>query len=317
MTIAIRRYTNEMRPAWDDFVRSSKNGTFLFCRDYLEYHRDRFDDYSLVVLDGERIVALLPANRVDDELQSHGGLTYGGFVTSETMTTPLMLELFAALGDYLREAGFRSVYYKTIPAIYHAVPAEEDLYALFIGQAALVRRDVLSVVRMARRPKLQERRRRGDAKAARAGVKVARSDDWPAYWALLSDHLQQRFATAPVHSLAEIFYLQGAFPANILLYAAWLDEEMVAGVVIYLSAEVAHVQYIASSAKGRDLHALDRLFVQLIDEPAIQRRYFDFGISNEQQGRVLNRGLIEQKEGFGGRAVAHDFYRIDLDAARQ
>ena len=41
------------------------------------------------------------------------------------------------------------------------------------------------------------------------------------------------------------------------------------------------------------------------------RRYFDFGISNEDGGRYLNRGLAAQKEGFGGRAVVHDFYEVD------
>ena len=33
-------------------------------------------------------------------------------------------------------------------------------------------------------------------------------------------------------------------------------------------------------------------------------------------GRVINTGLIDQKEGFGARSVAHDHYRIDLTAVR-
>ncbi|WP_159006598.1 GNAT family N-acetyltransferase [Bradyrhizobium sp. S69] len=313
MTIDIRLYSGELRLAWDSFVATSKNGTFLFCRDYVEYHRDRFVDHSLVVFDGQRILALLPANRVDDQLHSHGGLTYGGFITSEAMTTQLMLQIFEAVSIYLRDAGIRSIHYKTIPSIYHSVPAEEDRYALFIANASLYRRDVLSVVRMSRRPKLQERRRRGVAKAERAGVTVGESDDWVGYWSLLSGHLESRFATKPVHSLQEIRYLKGAFPGNIALYTASLGDELLAGVVIYFSTEVAHAQYIASSERGRELHALDWLFVHLLSHACGQRSCFDFGISNEQQGRILNRGLIAQKEGFGGRAVAQDFYRIDLD----
>lgn len=315
MAIAFRRYSGEHREVWDDFVRSSKNGTFLFLRDYMDYHRDRFVDHSLMAVVDDRLLALLPANQVGEELHSHGGLTYGGFVTSEAMTAPLMIEIVEALVAELSRTGIRALLYKTIPSIYHALPADEDLYALFRADASLYRRDVLSVVRMAQRPKLQDRRRRGATKATRAGVAIAPSQDWPAYWAMLSDHLAQRFETKPVHALAEIEALSRAFPDNIKLHAAFAGEEMIAGVVLYLSTQVTHVQYIASSAKGRDMHALDLLFASLLDGVAQQRRYFDFGISNEQQGRFLNRGLIEQKEGFGGRAVAHDFYRLDIPAS--
>ena len=75
---------------------------------------------------------------------------------------------------------------------------------------------------------------------------------------------------------------------------------------------VAHVQYIASSLRGRELGALDRLFLDLLAGVFRDKPFFDFGRSCEQEGRLLNRGLIEQKEGFGARALVQDFYRIAL-----
>ena len=44
----------------------------------MDYHKDRFEDYSLMVFKDEKLVAVLPANRVEDKLFSHQGLTYGG-----------------------------------------------------------------------------------------------------------------------------------------------------------------------------------------------------------------------------------------------
>jgi hypothetical protein len=307
----IERYEARHKPEWDAFVRGSKNGTFLFVRDFMDYHGDRFADHSLVVRNQGATVALLPANRAGDELHSHQGLTYGGFVVADSMTTPGMVDVFQALLRYLRGAGIRRLHYKAIPSIYHRMPAEEDRYALFLAEAALSRRDVLTVIPLGRRGPVQSRRRRGAASAAKAGVVVREATDWKSYWALLTEHLRDRYGVSPVHSVEEIELLHGRFPQHIRLFEAALDSEVLAGVVIFESAMVAHVQYIAASERGRDAGALDGLFEHLIEQEFRAKPYFDFGISNEQQGRHLNRGLIEQKEGFGGRAVVHDFYMIE------
>jgi lipid II:glycine glycyltransferase (peptidoglycan interpeptide bridge formation enzyme) len=41
-------------------------------------------------------------------------------------------------------------------------------------------------------------------------------------------------------------------------------------------------------------------------------RFFDFGISNENSGKVLNEGLYGFKSEFGCGGVVHEFYEIDL-----
>ena len=315
MALTVRAYDPASRERWDEFVRDSKNGTFLFLRGYMDYHRDRFHDHSLLIEDGKELVAVLPANRAGDDVHSHQGLTYGGLVTSRHMTTPLMVDVFAVLLEHLRATGARRLFYKTMPGIYHRLPAEEDRYALFLANAQLHRRDVLSVLPNGHSAARQTRRSRGAAKAAKLGVTIAKSDDWAAYWTLLAATLDARHGARPVHDLGEITRLRNLFPDNIALHAASLGDEMLAGVVVYESTMVAHVQYIAASERGRETGALDRLFLTLLDEVYPAKPFFDFGISNEQDGRVLNRGLIEQKEGFGARAVVHDFYRIDLQTA--
>jgi hypothetical protein len=311
-SITIDPYAPDRQEEWDRFVFGSKNGTFLLQRGYMDYHAHRFEDCSLMVRADGDLVALLPAHAVQAQLHSHQGLTYGGFIVSSRMTTPLMLDVFAAAVDEMRRRWFTTAVYKTIPHIYHRLPAEEDRYALFRANAMLYRRDLLSTIDMLRRPQPQERRRRGAAKAARAGVEVAESSDWRGYWTLLEAHLQNRHGVSPVHSLEEILLLHSRFPRNIRLFTAKLKGALVGGSVIYETDEVAHLQYAASNADGFALGALDRLFFHLLDEVFAGKRWFDFGNSTEQQGRWLNDGLIEQKEGFGGRAVAHDYYTLNI-----
>jgi hypothetical protein len=315
MTLRVRRYSADEAQKWNEFLARSKNGTFLFNRGYMDYHSERFHDRSYIVerggAEGE-LVAVIPANVSGDNLYSHQGLTYGGFIVGSEMTTPLMLEVFDEARRCWRAEGFKKLHYKTIPSIYCRLPAEEDRYALFRQGAQLVRRDVLSVVLPATRPPVQERRRRGLKKAQKAGVEVVSGDAFSEFWMVLESNLRERHGAAPVHSLDEIMLLRERFSENISLYEARITGRIVAGVVTYEEACVCHVQYIASTEEARNCSALDAVFTFLMERARVKGLIFDFGISNEDGGKILNQGLIEQKEGYGARAIAHDFYDLEL-----
>jgi hypothetical protein len=315
-TLTIQDYTERDGARWDAFVAQSKNGTFLFNRDYMEHHADRYPDASLVATDDSGTVrGLLPATRVGDELSSHAGLTYGGFVTDERMTVELMLELFQAAMRHLSAAGVSRLTYKAVPHIYHRAPAEEDLYALTVNGAELYRRDVSSVIDYQADVDWEARRRRREKKAAaarRAGIEVRETHDYAAFWEVLASNLDRRHNLQPVHSAAELEGLAGHFPDHIRLYGAYRGSELEAGAVVYISPRVCHVQYSASSVDGRKLRALDLVHAHIIDAFHTRARYYDFGISTEQEGHVLNPGLIEYKQQFGARTVVQDFYRLSI-----
>jgi len=312
-TMRIELYDGSQEKEWNDFVRKSKNGTFLFLRGYMDYHRDRFEDHSLLIWnDKADLIALLPANKRGDTLISHEGLTYGGFVADETMRTPKMLELFEQTLAFLKEHSFTRLIYKTIPHIYHAIPAEEDRYALFLCNAAVLRRGALAVVSSASHPEFQERRSRAIRKAVAGGLVVRLSGDFGAYWCILTDALMRTYGTLPVHNRQEIDLLHSSFPDNIKLFACFKADTILAGVVVYESNRVARAQYIATSEEGKASGALDLAFHYLLTEVYHRKPFFDFGTSDEEDGRRLNRGLIDQKEGFGARAVMHDHYEIRL-----
>jgi hypothetical protein len=310
----VARYDGDSEAAWDQFVRAGKNGTFLLLRGYMDYHRDRFADHSLLVHEGGQLAAVLPAHADGTRLVSHGGLTYGGFVCGPEMKAARMLRVFEAAAAYLRERGFTRWDYKTVPYIYHRQPAEEDRYALFLAGAQLIRRDVLAVLGRPDRLPYRSDRVQAMRKARKGGLAVCEEDDPAAFWEVLGDNLRQRHGVAPVHSLAEIRLLRGRFPGHIRLCTCRQGAELLGGAVVYETATVAHVQYIASTEAGRRQGALDLLFDELLTGPYADWPYFDFGDSNEDGGRRLNRGLLDHKEGFGARAVAHDHYTIDLAA---
>ncbi|RYZ77824.1 MAG: GNAT family N-acetyltransferase [Proteobacteria bacterium] len=306
-------YSPEKQNEWNAFVETSKNGIFMFNRGFMDYHSDRFEDRSLMFYDDcDKLVAILPANIRGDVLHAHQGLTFGGFVVDSSLRAGQMLAIFDELLSWMRASKLSKLIYKAIPYTYHRMPAEEDLYALFRSGAEQIRVDVSTTVSQRERVKMSDLRKRGAKKAAKSGVTVQQSQRFADYMTVLTDTLQAQHGTKPVHTTEEILLLVSRFPEQIKLFTAERDSEILAGVLIFEYPRLAHAQYIAASAAGREVGALDAVFVNLLDHTYLSKDYFDFGISTEEQGRVLNDGLIHQKEGFGGRAVCHKFFELKV-----
>ncbi len=313
MMMKIVRYTHIYKSQWDDFVNASKNGTFLHLRDYMDYHSDRFDDFSLMCVDDKNnLLAVLPANRCGSTLYSHQGLTYGGWLTSKKgVTATTMLEIWAQMNSFLDENGIDRFIYKSIPHIYHRYPAEEDLYAIFRNGGQILSTLISTTLPLDdTRLRFNENARRGIKKAKSNGVVVSVSHDFEQFWGVLEQMLKEQYNTSPVHSLEEIKLLHSRFPENIKLYVATHNGDIVAGTVIFYTYTVAHAQYIAASPLGKRLNALPLIFDYIINSECGGCRYFDFGTSNENGGRYLNDGLIIQKCGMGGRGVAYNTFEL-------
>jgi len=299
-------YTN-----WNAFIGQAKNATFLFHRDFMDYHSDRFQDYSLVVLDGEKWMAVLPANAVGQEVFSHQGLTYGGLVYNEKLKLASVIAVFKSVLSFLNANKIEKLQIKLLPSIYHQKPAEELNYALFLANAQLTRRDTLSVIDLSKPFSLSKIRNRGVKNGLNNGLIIKEVDDFEDFWKeILIPNLAQKHQAKPVHSLEEIIKLKLLFPENIRQFNVYENGVIVAGTTIFETSTVAHSQYISGKEDKNELGGLDLLFQHLISETFKNIRFFDFGISNENQGRKLNDGLSYWKESFGASTIVHDFYEV-------
>ena len=312
MQINLYQCGSQQFEEWNEFVAKSKNGTFLFDRRFMDYHANRFQDYSLMFYDNDRLQAVMPAHVNGDTLVSHGGLTYGGLVMGPGIKAVQVCELFRELNEVLSH-GFRRVVYKAVPWIYHQQPAEEDLYALTsVCHARLIIRDISSVIIGDRKMRFSGSRKDGIRKARRQGLIVKESADFAAFWQILNENLTGKYGVRPVHSAAELELLHSRFPDKIKLYIVFDGEMLVGGTVLFLTPQVLHVQYISATHEGKACGAIDLLFYHLINTVYSDYRYIDFGKSTSSDSADLNENLIFQKEGFGARAVCYDTYEWTL-----
>lgn len=310
--INIRRYTSEDNVLWNQLVNGSRNGMFMFNRNYMDYHADRYEDYSLMFFKENELISVLPAslhNRI--EVRSHGGLTFGGLISAYAIKQQTMGECFEELIKYLRNNKIERLIYKPIPYIYHSFPCQEDLYMLWRNNAVVYRRDVSTVIDLTNDIiKLPKGRKAQISRAKREGIVVEKSTDFHTFIALENQVLEKHHQTKAVHTAEELQLLHSRFPEQICLYAAMYKNEMVAGVLLYVYDNLVHTQYMGSSDFSRENGGLDLIIATIIDEYKGKKQYLDFGISTVDAGWTLNMGLVSQKESFGGRSVMYDFYEL-------
>ncbi len=306
----VKKYTPDKKQEWDDFIKKSKNGSFLFQRDFMDYHQDRFIDFSLMIYRDKKLIGLLPANQKGAEVYAHQGLTYGDWVLSRKTKFEKTLEGFKALLQFLTKSGVKALYIKPVPAIYHNYPSGEISYLLSLLKADLVKREFSGAVYMPDRVKMQYSRRRGFKIAQKHQLKIEKEQQFKNFWEeILIPNLKLRHDATPVHSLVEIEHLAQKFPQHIHQYNVYKDEKIIGGTTIFETDRVAHTQYIAAGKNRQTYRTLDFLFHELITKEFKHKTYFDFGTSNENHR--LNRGLLYWKESFGARGVNYDTYRLN------
>lgn len=310
----IEAYESTHASAWNSFVASSANGSFLFDRNFMEYHADRFTDASLIILDDTEIVGLLPASISGAIVTSHGGLTYGGLVLGQSRaSSEAVYTTLSEVCNQLKSAGAQSFIYKSLPHMYHKEPSEADLHALFRLGAKLTRRDLSSAIAPSMALRMRKGRKALVQRAKKvAGLHIAVGYDWAVFHCLLKNRLKEKYQTYPVHSPSELEMLQALFPQNIELIAASLNGKMIAGCVVFESECVVHAQYLATDDEAREIGAMDLLLSQIIETALDKSKWFDFGISTTDGGQILNAALASYKEGFGAKSVVYDWYRIDF-----
>lgn len=315
--IVARRYCAGDKCLWNDFVSRSKNGTFLFMRDYMDYHSDRFVDHSLLFFDESgKLLALLPANIKDGTLYSHQGLTYGGLVLGYKTCITDATKLMSALVGYCKANNIKELVYKVVPTIYHKLPSQEDEYALWQAGAEILECNISSTTDLTTTLCKPTSKRGG---VYRSFIQKGYTIDWNAsldeYWPILECHLKEKFNANPVHSLEEMQLLQSRFPENIKCFMVRNPQGIAeGGVVVYINEPVVHLQYSAMTLEGARNNSLTCLlyavFLYCKEHPEFC--YFDLGTSNEEDGHILNTGLEFWKSTFGGRGVAYKYYKLTM-----
>ena len=315
MSLDIRLFRPEDTLNWDIFCENALQGTFLHTRKFLSYHQNRFIDCSLIITDQDKWLGIFPAALNPEnphQVISHPGITYGGFLHNGGLKGETMINTLYLVNDFYSKLGYKSLIYKVTPSFYHRSPAQDDLYGLFRVNANKIRCDLSSTIDLRSRLQLTKGRRWGINKAKKSGITIVNDPQFTKdFWEILSENLSEKYGVKPVHTLTEIKFLIERFPKEIRCICSIYNGSVVAGTILFVTDQVIHTQYIASNSVGRELSALDAVIEYCIlkgyDEG---KKWFDFGINNQNNGWTLNNNLYSYKNSFGGGGYVQEFYEL-------
>jgi len=309
----IKRYTPELASVWDNLIDESVNGSFILKRSFMDYHQDRFEDFSYLIWGHKKVIAAfvagMPRKRLNDQtLTAHPGLTYGGLIITDNLKYSLLEEIYNALLDNFKNNNIINILITPTPIVFCGKKSDDNIFYFYKNEFVLVNRELNSVIDLSQSNKLSSRQKNNLRKARKNNVKIELSRCFHSFWEILTDNLLQVHGVKPVHTLAEIEYLVEKNPENIALYIAKIENRIVAGVVVFkdINKGYLHSQYISTTAEGRLVGAVDAIFFHLIQTARADYQRFSFGISTVKG--EINYGLLGYKEGFGASAEVVDTY---------
>ncbi len=313
-TYTVKKYTETDFKTWNDFIAQAKNATFLFHRDFMEYHQDRFEDYSLMIFEGEKLVVVLPANKSGDTLYSHKGLTYGGLVFLSKFNAEKVELILDEILFFLKENAIAVLYYKPIPDFYLSKGNQEVDFFLFKKGALLERKEMNLAINLAIPLEISKSKLKHFRRIENLQLEIIEEQKLYPFWEeVLEPRLAEKHNTKPVHSKEEITLLKNKFPENIRQFSVYNEGKIIAGITVFETETIVKSQYGATTKKGEEMRALDFLFINLIEKYKKEDKYFfDMGIVGDDSKKGYNAGLLKQKEELGCSVYNQDFYKINI-----
>lgn len=324
MSLTLTPYTEQWKDTWDAFVSASRNGTVFHTRRFLSYHpEDRFRDASVLFLDGESIVGLLPAAVKEDSgqkiLSSHPGASYGGLVAPMDASVQETGAMLVALKDFAQKEQYSGLaMLRLAPASLQRSPSEDQHYWLYQMGFSMTRCEMDGAIDLRGRSEetalasLTGKCRNMVRQAERAKIDVRLSEDFASFWRILESVLTGKHGTKPTHTLAEIQKLHELLPQGFRLLAAYKGKKMVGGIVLVTIHERAlYTLYMAQEYSVQKDHPMHLLLFEAIRLAMKEKRsVLHLGVSTEDGGKNINEGLFFFKESFGCRPVRRETWEM-------
>lgn len=316
--IIVVKYAEAFHEQWESFVAQSFQGTLFHTRAFLAYHpTSRFEDSSLLFFKKKKLLALLPAAFVQSEsrrvLVSHPGASFGGFVTS-SLNLREQCNLLLSLQRYAREHNCAAIELALPPICYQQTDDQSFAYALYHAGFRLQRCELTQAVRLEaqREQNYSAEFQRKIRRAQMLGVVVQESDDLADFYGILLRNLAERHGAQPAHTLEELLDLRRRLPERVRLFAAFAEEKMIAGYLLFVcNKQAALAFYIAQIYEAQHYRAINLLAHEVMNWCAREGlAYFDFGTSTINA--EPNWGLIDFREAAGARGFWRERWRLEV-----
>jgi hypothetical protein len=336
--IRVEKFDNNRFFEWQNFVRSSVNGTIFHEQAFISYHpKDRFDSHSLMLYNKKKLRMVFPAAIQIREnpdgskikvLRSHPGTSYGGPVIHSRTYYKECFDLMHALERYAKEQGCDRIEFRTPPDIFQHEPSGQLEYSFYQHDYKIVNREIATAYDLAQYKgkdidyflrqgdsSLDRRVRVGVRRGIESGMefKRLRDADIPEFHDLLTLNLKRHGATA-VHTADEIQHINSMYPNRCELFGVYYQGKLVAGYYVMTINDIGrNLFYITMDYEVQHLRPNNFGIANLLLDMARQGfKYMNMGISTEDGGARVNTQLLGFKESFGGLGIIRTYWGKDI-----
>jgi hypothetical protein len=299
----VKRFKSSDKNIWDRHVSEFCPFSFLFYRDFMEYHNDRFIDFSLLIYEKSSLVALFPANLSHvNAINSHMGLSYGGLIYDEDNAHDLFEKaVYASILDFCKDHNINTLNI-TLPPPFYATRIKDQAYAII----SLGAEDVTPLLSMAvnlgdssKAHKTKHKRFRKNTK--RNTFSIVLDNDLTPFWnKVLIPCLKEKHQSRPVHQLEEIVLLHQRFPEHIKQWNIYHEDKLLAGITLFIKNKIIRSQYGATALGHESSAPLDFLYLYLIQKYRTDGyHFFDMGSIPANSKFSYPKGLVNYKRELG------------------
>lgn len=301
MGIEVKRYSQPDQSVWDIFVDNADNGFFFFKRAFMEYHADRFTDFSLLIYFNNHLVSLFPANLKGNQIHSHQGLSYGGLIYVHDLPLDTISDIHNSIQDYFHQLGISSITVSPAPPQYsesrknryNDLLKNKSVKTEHSKPISIVDKDCV---------KLPTRRRLRIPQSHEEKYRIIQVHDFKQVWPMIAECYINQHGFQPVHSTEEMLYLKSCFPDNIIANAIQENSPNAPTIATLITLEdknIVKFQYIGYTKEARNFNVIDFLYYKVIQKAIYENKSVDMGHSIDVNTNIINENIIFAKRRHG------------------
>lgn len=306
----IEKYTPRKKNYWNNMVKKLTNDIFFFHRDYFSYFKSNFKENSLIIYDNKlkKFIGFIPGNISKNTFYSFEKLTFGGvFLENLYYKNIFFNDIFNTLINYLKKKNVKKVFFRFLPSLYYSNHNALLLSYLNNLKRSKIFTEISSYVNLSKLNNFSNLRIRSLNKNKDLIIKKEKITK--KFWNFVSKNLRLKYQVNPVHTYKEIKFLEKKFPKNILFLSCYKSNIFLGGLVLFKFGEVLKVQYVGFDEKYKYLNPQDSITSHIIKKNTFNDvKILDFGISTENNGKLINKNLLFYKETFG--AINFNYFKI-------
>jgi len=313
--IIIKKYTNNFKNIWDQFVKNNTFSTIYHLRIFLDYHPiNRFSDNSILIYDNDILICTLPCCKKDDKYFSYSGSTYGGPVIHNNWTT---IDKMKIIIDKIFEYYENKIEFRLANDIYFS--EEIKLLYFLLSQKLNIKPELswyiksndefINKINNKRNKKNLEKMIKND------NIKcfiTTNNNDYTQFYNILKINLNKNHNTNPTHTLEEFLHIKERIKDYIYLFIVKEQEQILGGVfTIKVTDKCLYTFYITKNIEYNTCAVIYAMYTISLFAKENDIKYVDYGISTENYGKDINIGLSDYKQNtLGGLASSRYLFLI-------